>query len=409
LLALGIFWRVCRGAFSPQIAGLAVGILAVSYYPVRHACEVKPYAFDLCFSVVYLWIALAYLRDAKIHWLVALVAVTPIAVFTSYPSVFVAGSVSLVLLPAVRSAGRAQRGLYALFNLILLTSFIIHYGVVGQHGGDPAEAERTREFLRNYWMDAFPPGNLIEWPIWLLKIFTGNMLAYPIGAQHGGSSLTFLFVLLGSFALWRNGNSSLLALCWLPFGLNLVAAFLHKYPFGDSARITLHLAPAICILMAHGIMQALDWIPSFTWRTRLHFAVYVILLACGIVGIARDVAKPFKTEHDRDVRQLARDIARDVDKSKHDAALVVLAHDRERELLAEFLWNLHAHGLQYRWQSQGIDPGARSYWLVQCGHTEPMSAPLPGWHLGCIEVRLVPPENAKMQAVYCRWSHMVRD
>ena len=40
----------------------------------------------------------------------------------------------------------------------------------------------------------------------------------------------------GSGLATASGRRSLLALCWLPFGLNLIAAILNKYPFGDSAR-----------------------------------------------------------------------------------------------------------------------------------------------------------------------------
>jgi Dolichyl-phosphate-mannose-protein mannosyltransferase len=407
LIAFMLFWRTCRIAFTPMIAGLAVSILAVSYYPVRHACEVKPYAFDLCFAVVYLWMSLAHLRDRERNrWLIALIAVTPFAVFSSYPSVFVAGSVSLVLLPTMRHASWPQRGLYVLFNVLLLTSFVVHFGIIGHHQIDAAEAERTRDFLRTYWKDAFPPDDYWQWPIWLLKMHTGNMLAYPIGAQHGGSTLSFVLVLLGSVMLWRSGQRSLLALCWFPFALNLIAAILNKYPFGDSARITLHLAPLICILMAHGIAQVIDWIPSPASKTRAHLAVYVVLLACGIVGILRDVAKPFKTEHDRDVRLVARDIGQQIGANE----LVLLCADRDEDLLAELLWHLRARALPLRWQSTGVDADTQSYWLVECSHDEPGSAaPIAGWRIDHRESRLVPPENAKMQPVYCRWVRMVRE
>ena len=49
---LWLFWHTCRSSFSPTVAGFAVAILAVSYYPVRHSCEVKPYAFDLLYAAV---------------------------------------------------------------------------------------------------------------------------------------------------------------------------------------------------------------------------------------------------------------------------------------------------------------------------------------------------------------------
>jgi hypothetical protein len=331
---------------------------------------------------------------------------TPIAVFSSYPSVFVAGAVSLVLLPTMRSASWTQRSLFVLFNVVMLASFVVHYGFVGHHQIDAAEAQRTREFLRNYWKDAFPPDTVLEWPLWLLKVFTGNMLAYPIGAKNGGSAITFLLVLIGSGTLWRSGQRSLLALCCLPFALNLIAAILGKYPFGDSARITLHLAPFICVLMAHGLGQTFDSIRISAWRTRLHIAFYVLLLGCGIAGIARDLIHPYKTEHDRDIRLLAHDIGKQV--ALHEPVLV--GHERAEGMLPEFLWNLRAQALPLRWQSAGVDADTRSYWFVQCSHEDPGAPPsIAGWRVVSSDVRLVPPENDKMHPLYCRWMRLVRE
>ncbi|HZZ78628.1 MAG TPA: hypothetical protein VFE62_08920, partial [Gemmataceae bacterium] len=381
-------------------------VLAVSYYPVRHACEVKPYVFDLGFAVLYLALTLAYLRGTSTRCLIALALMTPIAVFASYPSVFVAGSVSLVLLPTMRSANWTQRSLYALFNLMMIASFVVHFGFVGHHQIDAAEAQRTREFLRNYWKDAFPPDSLLMWPLWLLKVFTGNMLAYPVGAKNGGSAVTFLLVVLGSISLWRSGQRSLLALCWFPFVLNLFAAILNKYPFGDSARITLHLAPFICILMAHGFAHVLTSIRSPLWQTRLHLACYALLIACGIAGIARDLVHPYKTEHDRDVRLLARDIAAGVGPNEP----VMLDADRDEQLLPEFLWNLRARQLPLRWRSETVDASTRSYWFVQCRHdADGVTPTFAGWRCVASELRMVPPENDKLQPVYCRWVHFERE
>jgi hypothetical protein len=405
LVGLLIFWRASHTSFNSNAAGLAVAILVVSYYPVRHSCEVKPYAFDLCFAAMYLWMTLARLRNPdQDRWLIALVATTPFAVFSSYPSVFVAGSVSLVLLPSMRNASSAQRGWFALFNLVLVGSFLVHYGLVGHHQVDAEEAAHTREFLRNYWKDAIPPDSVVQWPLWLVKVFTGNMLAYPIGAKNGGSALTFLFVLLGSVSLWRNGQRTLLALCWLPFGFNLVAAMLYKYPFGDSARITLHLAPFICILAAHGVTAALGWVRNTAWQSRLLVACHVMLLGCGVVGIVRDIRTPYKTEHDRETRRLARDISKEIAPGE----LVLLGGSRDEDLLAEFLWYLRADRLDLHWQSAGVDPEVRSYLLVQCGH-DSLGEPVPpaGWRIAASEMRFVPPENREMPPLYCRWTRLV--
>ena len=414
LAAIFVFWRACRAAFSPAIAGFAVAILAVSYYPVRHGAEVKPYAFDLLYAAIYAWLALGHLRNPQaVRWLLGLVSLTPIAVFSSYPSVFVGGAVRLVLAPSICRGTWPQRSLYVVFNLALCGSFLCHYELVAQAQVDAEDAQRTREFLRTYWKDAFPPDALLDYPLWLVKVFTGNMLAYPVGASRGGSTATFLLVMVGSWAMWYSGPRHLLALCWLPFALNFVAAILQKYPFGESARITLHLAPFICILMAHGIVHTLERIRSAKWRARGQLAFYLILFACGSAGIARDLLKPYKTEHDRDVRRLVRDLRQQVDPQEP----VFLCHARDEEVLAEFLWYMRTQSWSLDWLSAAtIPPSTKSAWLVLCANQEPSSADVMS-HLGSragewkaveTDVRLVPPENRELPAMYCRKVHIVR-
>ena len=414
LAAVLVFFWSCHRSSASIAAGLAVAILAVSYYPVRHGCEVKPYAFDLLYAVLFASLTLEYLRQPQQHrWLMLLIAVTPLAVFSSYPSVFVGGAVSLVVLPAMRTASWSQRSLYALFNVVLLVSFLVHYGVVGHQQIDTEEAEKTREFLRSYWKDAFPPDSYARWPLWLLQIHTGNMLAYPNGANHGGSTATFVLVLLGSFALWRTGQRSLLALCWLPFGLNLVAAILHKYPFGDSARITLHLAPFICILVAHGIAFALESIRSVPWRTRLHLALYLCLCGYGIASIVRDLRQPYKTAHDRETRQFVRDLARQAGNEP-----ILMCHQSEKVVLAELAWYLRTELSSIHWLADASLPltGAKSCWLVLCSQHEPGVSEvmtswgdraLQGWRVVESDVRVIPGENLKMSPVHCRTVRLI--
>ncbi|MSQ95704.1 MAG: hypothetical protein EXR98_14255 [Gemmataceae bacterium] len=413
LVSLLVFWRLCRTSYSPVVAGLAVAVLAVSYYPMRHSAEVKPYAFDLLYAAVFAWLTLEHLRaPGSARWLITLAVVTPLAVFSSYPSVFVGGAVSLVLLPRMRGAAWPQRWLYVLFNLALCGSFLAHFLLVGRQEIDAESAQRAREFLRDYWKDAFPPQRVAEWPVWLLTVFTGNMLAYPIGANHGGSTLTLLLVLLGSVALWRHEQRSVLALCWLPFALNLLAASLGKYPFGDSARITLHLAPFICILIAHGVVYAIDWIRTPQWRTRCQLGVYALLFCLGVVGVVRDLVKPYKTEHDRAVRQLVLDLQAQVAAGEP----VFLCHQRDEELLAEFLWYVRTQPMSVAWlPSDSIPPATKSCWLVRCSNQEPSVAEVAAllgsqsWRVIASDRRIIPPENAKMPVVYCRWVRLVRD
>ncbi len=411
IATLVIFGLSMRKTFRPVIGGLAVAILAVSYYPVRHSAEVKPYAFDLFFAVAFAALTLGRLRSPdQSRWLAGLLAMTPIAVFSSYPSAFVGGAVSLVLLPSMLRTSWRDRILFAMFNIALLGSFLVHYALVGQQQIDVEEAVRTREFLRTYWKDAFPPDSVLHWPGWLVKVFTGNMLAHPIGGNHFGSSGAFVLVLLGSFALVQTRNWSVLGLCWLPFAFNLVAAILYKYPFGDSARITLHLTPFICILVAHGIWQAISWVRSDDWRNRLHIVFFVFFAIFGVVGLVRDIVKPFKTEHDRQIRILANDIAAATSAFEP----TYLMHDRDEELLAEFLWYLRVRPIDLRWRRQfgELDLSVKSCRLIQCAPAQPPTdpgMPLAGWRVIEDTLRDVPPENHEMPTMYCRVVRLVRD
>ena len=74
---------------------LAVGIMAVSYYPVRHAAECKPYGSDLFASLVLVWLAVRwYQNQANRRWLWARLAV-PVCIAISNPTIFVAGGVTI--------------------------------------------------------------------------------------------------------------------------------------------------------------------------------------------------------------------------------------------------------------------------------------------------------------------------
>src|SRR6516225_5249617 len=75
--SLFLFWRLVRSTLSPAAGTLAVGFLAVAYYPVRHSCVVKPYAFDLFFALALLVVGASWLRQPQRRWLVVLALLVP--------------------------------------------------------------------------------------------------------------------------------------------------------------------------------------------------------------------------------------------------------------------------------------------------------------------------------------------
>ena len=52
MASLLLFRHFCRKATTRRTTLIAVAILAASFYPVRHAAEVKPYATDLLVSLI---------------------------------------------------------------------------------------------------------------------------------------------------------------------------------------------------------------------------------------------------------------------------------------------------------------------------------------------------------------------
>ena len=62
-----------------------------------------------------------------------------------------------------------------------------------------------------------------------------------------------------------------------------VAAALHRYPYGTSARISLYLAPAICLLAGQGLAAVI-----LTQLGR-RYAYQTLLLATTLLGITATV------------------------------------------------------------------------------------------------------------------------
>lgn len=307
MLSMGLFWAFARSVLEPRTALLAVAIFGSAYYPVRHGAEIKPYAVDLLVSLVLLSLGWAVYRQpqSRFKW-IALVLFAPLAVWFSYPAVFVAGSVGLLLAYRVwRSPD--SRGLTPLLwhALPLVASFAVMYRLYGQIQAKAAPWLTEIPM----WQLAFPPVER-PWrlPLWFLEIHTGNMLAYPVGGRDGGSTATFLLVVIGSIIIWRTCRPLLLVLLG-PLPLTFLAAALHRYPYGGSARVSLYMAPAFCLLAGVGLSAVLK---AGLPRRRVPAGIRVaalIMAVIAIVGTATDLLYPYKTFADQENRRVIRLLA----------------------------------------------------------------------------------------------------
>lgn len=347
--SLLLFWRLVRATLPPLARTLAVGFLAVAIWPVSMGAFTKPYSLDLFMSLLLLLPAVHWLQHSQqSRGLILLSLATPLALFSSYPVVFVAGAISLALLAAAWRQGWKARILWCVYNIVLLAAFLGHYFIAGQSQlHSPDKKATTEQGMQAFWAEGFPPSQPLALAKWLFFAHTGQMMAFPIGAQDGGSALTTLLCLVGAWHFWTSGRRALLVLCLAPFGLGLFAAVLHRYPYGASCRLCQHLAPAICLSAGMGAAVLLERLRSATLRRRWIIGVCTLLLLIGVCGMVRDVVHPYRTLEALWTRQVMQTLAAEM---RSGAPIVVL--NKREEMDSLFCWYLEQYGDRVSWASQ---------------------------------------------------------
>jgi hypothetical protein len=339
--SLFLFRRVAGHLLSGPALIFAVATFAVSYPGIRYAAEAKPYGTDMCLSLLMLSLVLEWYQHRNPRFLDALVILMPFALGASYPAVFAAGGLSLVVGAALWRQGGATREWlsWIVWNLSLVASFIVWFSLVGR-----IQSGAEGDFMGEYWKQNFPPiAQIWLLPFWLLKTHASDFLAYPLGGPNWASSVTLLVCLAG---LWRLGCQRKylwLGLMFGPAGLHFLAAALQKYPYGGHVKFSQYLAPMICCLIGVGIVQFLDWRSRYGYSVSRGFLwICGILFMIGLGDIARDLANPYKTRSDDRARAFARSFwvgthyAEEVSCLKSDQGLDFVP-DQHRELS----WSAH--------------------------------------------------------------------
>ena len=307
ILALLLFIHLARLTLEPLAAVLAAGILSVAYFPVRFAAEVKPYTLDLLFAIAFLILAVRWLADpSRLRPLVLIVLLVPLAAAFSYPSVFLLATLGCVLFPSIHRPPDVKARLLVLAGALLAGAvFASSYLTVGVE-----QFEASRNFLRAYWEEAFPPARPGPLLVWLVTAHTGNLFAYPLGDVAGAGAVTFVLCVIGAIALYRSGARQTVALLVLPFVWTFAAAALHLYPYGPHPRVAQHLAPSICLMAGKGLAVALGIRSPSPEKVRRRAAVAAgVLAVVALAGMAIDVVQPFKSPADAIIRSVVSRMA----------------------------------------------------------------------------------------------------
>ena len=241
-------WAAYR-LLEPRAVPWVVFLFAVSDALSWHACEAKPYAFDVLTATMLLGLFAATQTGPLWRRLLLFALPAPILSLLSYPACFLSGGVLAALAPAVLRERKASAWAgYALLAATVAGTFLVLLA-------GPIRAQHDSE-MASCWVNAFP-----DWthpwftPAWAL-FSTLDVFRYcckPLGM------LLVPQALIGGAVLWRRGRSDLVVMMIVPVLLALAASFIHRYPYGG-ARVLVYATPALAALIAAGTPPVWDWL-----------------------------------------------------------------------------------------------------------------------------------------------------
>jgi 4-amino-4-deoxy-L-arabinose transferase-like glycosyltransferase len=403
------FARLARRFVPPLPAFLAVGFLAVGYWPVTLSTFAKPYSSDLLAAVVVLLAAVRwYERPGSVALGLLFAVVSPVAVLCSYTASFAFGGAAVALLPAVWRGGWTARGLLAAAGGLVAAAFAFDL-TVGTSQLDDGPRVQIKQFLYDYWRAGFPPENPLMYPVWLLSQLSGRMFAYPVGESNGGSTITLLMFALGVWRWWKSLPRWRLALLLVPFGLNLLAALMWKYPFGGCARLTQYAAPAVCLLAGLGTATLIGWLFRTPRAVRVVGWVYAgVFAGLAVVLVGMAVLKPYHDDEAKFNRDEIAAFARELS----PADRVVMRPKRDFDVTIP-RYHLLLLGDRVTWAGEWPSDAAGDVWVVDVWlmhrggtHTPAAVSIPPGWELvetRTRELKWKPPEDLEQTFVFERY------
>ncbi|MCE9607092.1 MAG: glycosyltransferase family 39 protein [Planctomycetia bacterium] len=305
IATLLLFRHIAKRLLSGVALLTAVAIFSVAYPCIRYSAEAKPYGTDLLFGLLLMAGAIEWrLKPEQSRWGWFLAALAPLAIGMSYPAAFVAGGLGLWLIPMLwRTRSVGGWSAWFAFNAATCLAFL---GFFLLTVGSQSTAELP--FMTEFWKESFPPlSEPWKLPFWFINVHVGSWLSYPLGGKRGGSILTFTWVVVAVVMWYRTRRRDLVGLCLLPLGLNMIAAALHRYPYGGHPKLVHYSAGPICLMAGYGLAVCVAWCARRQASLLPVFRLAAATLALiGTGEVAYDVLHPAKTLSDVRHRDFAR-------------------------------------------------------------------------------------------------------
>lgn len=325
----GACWAVLLAAFSDRL--------------LWHSCEAKAYSLDVLVAVGMPALFLATAKISLTRRLLLFSLFAPLALFLSYPGLFVCGGLLVAFLPQVGQAClRRNLAAYSFLAAVIFASFLLL--LLG-----PIRVQRT-DGMESCWVHCFPRWDR-PWllPAWSLRATVG-ILDYcfrPVGG------LLLHLVVVGGWLWWRQGKGAMLALLALPLGLGWLAGLMHAYPF-TGARVMVYSLPCLALLIGSAVPVVWSW--TARWLPRLTPVTALTLLLAPVGLSLYRVAWTWERP------------------DWHQATAHVLCHYRPSDTVTGNAWELAYYfrhlGSAYRSLEIGKPEGGERVWVVLMGPTE---------------------------------------
>ncbi|MDF7813862.1 glycosyltransferase family 39 protein [Hymenobacter sp. YC55] len=315
IASLFLLVPVTRYFLRPFGALVALALLALATPLIYHAVEAKPYGTDLMVTLLLLWLYGRYRYATSWADLLRWGLGGSLAVWFSYPSIFVLAGMALVVGGEylLKRQGSALRRVSLPFSMWLV-SFALSYFLYAKPG---SEAGWLVFFFYKY--DGYVPLQPVAGAVWLLKkavvffhtplgLTWWDELVENAYLRRFVQRMTLVPVLLagaGMLYFWRADKRYLVLLAGSLL-LVVAASALHRYPFYE--RMVVFLAPFVILLLAAGSEYLRH---KSTFLRYAGYGLTVLLLAGALKNAVAQTLSPYllsgyKMSYYRDALQFVR-------------------------------------------------------------------------------------------------------
>lgn len=313
VLSLFLMYKTAKKYLQGSAIYIALALFCFCASLIYYSSENKPYGSDVMFTLALLLAAYPCLEDAvKSQNYMLLIGAGLIAMWVSYPAVFVMAGIgiALTLLQISRKdwTGLLWSGLTCLLwliNIAFLYLISLRYTVANKGSED-------------FWKSGFmpmPPWNNWGWFGSILESSFSN----PLGLSFVGLSAVLL--LIGCISIFLRKWTIGLVLV-LTIMTTLVASGLQKYPF--KVRLILFLVPIIFILIAEGIERIRSTLANYS-RVVASFtvaALALLLLTQPVISAIDGLKNPKMRTH-------IRPIVEYVSQNKRNSDVIYVHHSSQ--------------------------------------------------------------------------------